>query len=92
VRYYLIVLLLGFSAAVSAETIRATASGIICDFCATTIEKTFRAQPEVKAVTVDLEKKLVTITTKAGKTIDDGTVKTLIGNAGYFVVRIERSK
>lgn len=92
-RPYLVALtLLALSTAAPAETIKATISGSVCDFCATEIEKTFRAQPEVKAVTVDLEKKLVTITTKAGKTIDDGTVKTLIGNAGYFVVRIERSK
>ncbi len=55
---------------------------MVCGFCATGIEKTFRAQPEVKAVNVDLEKKLVTIQTKQGQTIDDAKIKKLLGNAG----------
>jgi hypothetical protein len=40
----------------------------------------------VKAVNVDLEKKLVTIQTKQGQTIDDAKIKKLLGNAGYSVV------
>ena len=53
---------LGLTAAVSADTIRATVNGMVCGFCATGIEKTFKAQPEVKTVNVDLESKLVTVT------------------------------
>jgi copper chaperone CopZ len=82
----------GLSAAVSADTIRATVNGMVCGFCATGIEKTFRAQPEVKAVDVDLENKLVIIHTKQGQIIDDAKIKKLLGNSGYSVVRIAREK
>jgi copper chaperone CopZ len=82
----------GLTAAVSADTIRATVNGMVCGFCATGIEKTFRAQPEVKTVDVDLEKRLVTIQTKQGRTIDDAKIRKLLGNAGYSVVAVARGK
>jgi len=82
----------GLTAAVSADTIRATVNGMVCGFCATGIEKTFRAQPEVKTVDVDLEKRLVTIQTKQGQTLDDSKIKKLLGNAGYSVVAVARQK
>ena len=83
---------IGLTAAVSADTIRATVNGMVCGFCATGIEKTFRAQPEVKTVDVDLEKRLVTIQTKQGRTIDDAKIRKLLGNAGYSVVAVARGK
>jgi mercuric ion binding protein len=92
-RYYLtIIISFSLSAAASADTIKATVNGMVCGFCATGIEKTFKAQPEVKTVTVDLQKKLVTVATKEGQTLDDARLRKLIGNAGYLVVGIERSK
>ncbi len=83
---------LSISAAASADTIQATVNGMVCGFCATGIEKTFKAQPEVKSVNADLEKKLVTVATKEGKTMDDAKLKKLIANAGYSVVSVEHSK
>ena len=49
---YLLTLIAAFGlrAAVSADTIRATVNGMVCGFCATGIEKTFRAQPKVKSL------------------------------------------
>jgi copper chaperone CopZ len=92
-RYYLtIVMSLSLSAVTYADTIKTTVNGMVCGFCATGIEKTFKARPEVKTVTVDLEKKLVTVTTKEGQTIDDAKLKKLIANAGYSVVAIDRVK
>ena len=87
-----ITVILGLTAAVSADTIRATVNGMVCGFCATGIEKTFKAQPEVKAVDVDLENKLVTIQTKQGRTLEDAKIKKLLGNAGYSVVRVSHDK
>jgi copper chaperone CopZ len=87
-----IMLMFGLTAVVSADTIRATVNGMVCGFCATGIEKTFKAQPEVKTVNVDLNKKLVTVTTKQGQTLDDTKLKTLITNSGYSVVSINRVK
>jgi copper chaperone CopZ len=92
-RYYLtLIVTLGLSAAASAETISATVNGMVCGFCATGIEKTFKAQPQVRTINVDLQKKLVTIDTKEGQTIDDAKLKKLIANAGYSVVSINRAK
>ena len=89
---FTIVVVFGMAAAVSADIIRATVNGMVCGFCATGIEKTFKAQPEVKNVDVDLENKLVTIQTKQGKTLEDSKIKKLLGNAGYSVVAVARQK
>ena len=91
---YLLTITVIFSlmAAVSADTIKATVNGMVCGFCATGIEKTFKAQPEVKTVDVDLENKVVTIHTKPGQTLDDAKLKKLLGNAGYSVVRVSHEK
>jgi periplasmic mercuric ion binding protein len=87
-----IIVIFGLTAAVSADTIKATVNGMVCGFCATGIEKTFRAQPEVKTVDVDLENKLLTIQTKQGQTLDDSKIKKLLANAGYSVVAVARQK
>jgi len=76
----------------AADTIKATVNGMVCGFCATGIEKTFKAQPEVKTVDVDLQNKLVTIQTKQGQTMDDAKIRKLLGNAGYSVVAVARNK
>jgi len=82
----------GLSAAVSAETIKTTVHGMVCAFCATGIEKTFRKQPEVASVKVDLAKKLVTVTTKNGKTLSDAKVKEIVTYSGYSMGPIVREK
>jgi mercuric ion binding protein len=82
----------GLTAAVSAETIKATVNGMVCGFCATGIEKTFKAQPEVKTVIVDLKSRLVTVTTKEGQTLDDRKLTQLLKNSGYSVAGIARAK
>jgi copper chaperone CopZ len=93
-RYTMLVLIIVLSicGVATAETIQATVNGKVCGFCATGIEKTFKAQPEVKTVDVDLENKLVTIQTKQGQTLDDSKIKKLLANAGYSVVGIVRKK
>lgn len=76
----------------SAETIKANVNGLVCSFCATGIEKTFKAQPAVDTVHVDLDNKLVTINTKPDQKLDDATVEKLITDAGYSVTNIAREK
>lgn len=76
----------------NAETIKATVNGLVCSFCATGIEKTFKAQPAVDKVHVDLESKLVTIDTKPDQKLDDATVTKLITDAGYSITNISRNK
>jgi copper chaperone CopZ len=75
-----------------AETITTTVHGMVCAFCATGIEKTFRKQPEVATVKVDLPKKIVTITTKPGKTLSDAKVKEVVTYSGYTMGKIVREK
>jgi len=91
-KYLFTIMLMLTTAVVSADTIRVTVNGMVCAFCATAIEKTFKAQPEVRTVDVDLENKLVTITTKQGQRLDDTKLKKLMTNSGYSVVGIARAK
>jgi len=62
----------------------------VCAFCATSIEKTFKKQPEVKSVKIDLAKKLVAIKTKPGQTLSDAKVKEVITYSGYTMGKIVR--
>ena len=93
-RYKLLVLFISMSlcGAAGADTITATIHGNACNLCATAIEKTFRAQPEVKSVDVDLENRVVTIETKPRQTMDDAKIKKLLADAGYAVVTVARKK
>ena len=85
-------LIVSMAGAAHAETIKVTVNGMVCAFCATGIEKSFRAQPEVGDVKVDLEKKLVSIQTKPEQTLDDALVTKVITDAGYSVQAINRDK
>ena len=87
-----IIISFAFSASISAETIRTTVNGMVCAFCATGIEKTFRKQSEVESVKVDLKEKLVTIKTKPGKTLTDAKVKEIVTYSGYTMGKISREK
>ncbi len=87
-----LIVLITLSSAAYAETIKASVNGMVCAFCATGIEKTFKAQPAVDTVKVDLETKVVTITTKQDQHIDDETVTKVITDAGYAVTGITREE
>ena len=87
-----IVILTGLTTLAFAETITTTVNGMVCAFCATGIEKTFRKQPEVGMVHVDLPKKMVTITTKPGKTLSDAKIQEIVTYSGYTMGKIVRTK
>ena len=87
-----LIMVAGLSGAALAETIQTTVHGMVCAFCATGIEKTFRKQPEVATVHVDLPKKTVTITTKPGTTLSDAKIKEVVTYSGYTMGKIERKK
>ena len=87
-----LIILVGLSGAALSETIKTTVNGMVCAFCATGIEKTFRKQPEVATVKVDLPTKLVTITTKLGKTLSDEKIKEVVTYSGYKMGKIVREK
>lgn len=87
-----LVILVGLSGPAWAETITTTVHGMVCAFCATGIEKTFRKQSEVATVKVDLPKKRVVITTKPGKTLSDEKIKEVVTYSGYKMGDIVRTK
>ena len=88
----LIIIAFVMTTIVSAETIHTTVNGMVCAFCATGIEKTFRKQPEVESVKVDLPSKQVTIKTKPGKTLSDAKIKEVVTYSGYTMGKIVREK
>ena len=88
----ILVILAGLSGSALAETITTTVNGMVCAFCATGIEKTFRKQPQVATVKVDLAKKQVTITTKSGTTLSDAKIKEVVTYSGYTMGDIVRKK
>ena len=87
-----LVVLTVLSGSALGETIRTTVNGMVCAFCATGIEKTFRKQPEVATVHVDLPKKTVTVTTKPDKTLSDAKVREIVTYSGYTMGKIVREK
>jgi copper chaperone CopZ len=90
--FLIFVILASLTGSAFAETITTTVNGMVCAFCATGIEKTFRKQPEVATIKVDLPKKLVTITTKPGKTFTDAKIKEVVTFSGYTMGKIVRKK
>ena len=86
------VIMAGLTGSALAETITTSVKGMVCAFCATGIEKTFRKQPEVATVKVDLTKKRVIITTKPGKTLTDAKIKEVVTYSGYTMGNIARAK
>lgn len=64
--------------------------GVVCDFCAKAMDKTFGKREEVAAVYVDLDSKTLNIVLKAGQNIDDETITKLVKKSGYKVDKIYR--
>lgn len=65
-------------------------NGLVCEFCAYTIEKNFNKKDEVKSVKVDLESKKVKIDFKNNKNLTNEEISSIIQNNGYNVIKINR--
>jgi copper chaperone CopZ len=76
------------SGAIAAKSVRVQVNGMVCAFCAAAIDKKLSAMPETKAVYVNLEKKVVAIELKDGKTANLDKVRAEVKDAGYDVVSI----
>ena len=75
-----------------AETVKLKVDGMVCGFCASSIEKKMRANAAADDVYVNLENKIVAVSEKAGQKLDDAKLKAQIADAGYEVKSIERVK
>jgi mercuric ion binding protein len=73
-----------------AKEINVDVNGLVCEFCAVTIEKNFNKKDEIQEVKVDLDQKKVFLIFKDGKDLSDKIIKDTIVNNGYNVVKINR--
>lgn len=73
-----------------AETIHVGVNGLVCAFCAKGIENSFGKYDVVESIKVDLDEKLVTITTAAPQSLSDEVIRQTITDAGYMVTGIHR--
>lgn len=80
------------SAAEDSYDITIHVKGLVCDFCARSVEKTFSKTKVVEHINVDLDKGVIELELKEGETISDEKIKELIKANGYALESIERSK
>ena len=77
------------------KSIHVDVEGLVCDFCAQSIEKVFMKQPGVKVVYVNLDRgnvqiKMADIFEKDEDGISDIRIRKLFEDAGYNVTNITR--
>ncbi len=73
-----------------ADTLKIKVDGMVCGFCASSIEKKMRANKATADVYVSLENKIVAVSEMAGLKLDDAALKAQIADSGYEVKTIER--
>ena len=66
-------------------------NGMVCDFCAQSIEKVFMKRDEVKGIKINLEDQKVVIYLEEKTNIKDDIISTLLKDAGYTVEQINRT-
>ena len=64
--------------------------GVVCDFCATAMNKIFGKRAEVAAVYVDLDKKTLSLVIGEGEALTDEQIEKLAKKAGYRIAAIRR--
>lgn len=67
-----------------------TINGLVCDFCARSMEKTLLKREQVEEVRVDLTSKVVTIGLRQDRSLTDADIEKSVADAGYSVVSIKR--
>jgi len=87
-----LMLLITTSIMAFAEKAQITINGIVCDFCARALEKTFSRQEEVEKITVNLDTGIVIVNFINGRTLDDESLKQTVLDAGYNIETITRIK
>ena len=72
------------------EVLSISVNGLVCDFCARSIEKLFSKKESVKSINVNLEKMLITINLKKDKSLSNSTITKVITDSGYDIREIRR--
>ena len=73
-----------------ADTVKIKVDGMVCGFCAASIETNMRAEQATADVFVSLANKIVAVSEKPGQKLDEAKLKAGIADSGYEVKAIER--
>ena len=71
------------------ETVQIKILGMVCDFCAQTMEKVFLKTEQVEAIDIDLKGSLITLTMKEGQAFTDEEITKHITDSGYEIESIQ---
>ena len=74
------------------EVLSISVNGLVCDFCARSIEKLFSKKESVKSINVNLEQMLITISLRKGKSLNDDIITKVITDSGYDIREIRRDR
>ena len=74
----------------SDKTINVATVGMVCDFCAQSIEKVFMKRKEVQGIKIDLNNQQVVIFLTKNGILNNEVILKLFEDAGYGVENIER--
>lgn len=78
--------------AAGGSLVSADVLGMVCDFCAVAMTRTFGRRDEVAAVHVDLDAKTLQIVIREGQTLSDETIEDLVRRSGYELSAIQRGE
>jgi copper chaperone CopZ len=81
-----------FLSADESYDIKIHVKGMVCDFCARSVEKTFSSTKVVESVNVDLDLGVIELKLKEGETLSDEKIKKLIKANGYALESIKRNE
>jgi copper chaperone CopZ len=76
----------------SGTVVQLTVDGLVCNFCAANIDKSFHKLPEVQDVYVNLAAKTVLLRLKPGASFSEEKVKEIVVNAGFNLREVKQPK
>ena len=79
------------SGEVTNNIININVNGMVCDFCAQSIEKVFMKRIEVKGIYINLEDQKVVVYLDKETDIENIIISTILEDAGYTVKKINRN-
>lgn len=86
-----LLLALASPALATPQQVTVKVNGLVCDFCARSVEAMMKKRADVAGVHVDLDKGEIHLSLKSAATLDDPTLTRLITDSGYKVTAIERA-
>ncbi len=83
---FLGIVLMPFSAKAGLAVVKV--NGMVCDFCAQSLEKVFMEEEGVEGLTVDLDTQEVTIGIEDGQSLSKEKIEELIVYSGYAFIGV----